>query len=96
MDDSRRLLMSSFRVDYPFADRLYPGAHDAVARVACGAGREDGGGRQGSQYGLPDGCSDLMNRLTKATPEEGGDPRVMCRGVLKKAAAESRGLRLCR
>jgi FMN phosphatase YigB (HAD superfamily) len=28
--DPRLLLMSSFLVDYPFADRLYPGALDAL------------------------------------------------------------------
>ncbi len=33
MDDSRLLLMSSFLVDYPFADRLYPGALDAIAHL---------------------------------------------------------------
>jgi FMN phosphatase YigB (HAD superfamily) len=31
MDDPRILLMSSFLVDYPFADRLYAGALDALA-----------------------------------------------------------------
>jgi len=29
--DTRMLLLSSFLVDYPFADRLYPGALDALA-----------------------------------------------------------------
>lgn len=33
MCDPRLLLMSSFLVDYPFADRLYPGALDALAYV---------------------------------------------------------------
>jgi FMN phosphatase YigB (HAD superfamily) len=33
MDDSRLLLMSSFLVDYPFADRLYPGTLDAIAHL---------------------------------------------------------------
>ncbi len=32
-DDPRLLLMSSFLVDYPFADRLYPQALDAVRRL---------------------------------------------------------------
>ncbi len=32
--DTRILLLSSFLVDYPFADRLYPGALDAVSH--CG------------------------------------------------------------
>ena len=32
-NDPRLLLMSSFMVDYPFADRLYPGAMDAIAHV---------------------------------------------------------------
>ena len=31
--DARLLLMSSFLVDYPFADRLYPGALEVVARL---------------------------------------------------------------
>ena len=31
--DRRLLLMSSFLIDYPFADRLYPGALDVVARL---------------------------------------------------------------
>ena len=33
MNDPRLLLMSSFLVDYPFAERLYPGALDAVAHL---------------------------------------------------------------
>jgi len=33
MNDPRLLLMSSFLVDYPFADRLYPGALDAAAHL---------------------------------------------------------------
>ena len=33
MSDSRLLLMSSFLVDYPFADRLYPGALAAIAHL---------------------------------------------------------------
>ena len=32
-DDSRLLQMSSFLVDYPFADRLYPGALDVIQRL---------------------------------------------------------------
>jgi len=32
-NDPRLMLMSSFLVDYPFADRLYPGALDAIAHV---------------------------------------------------------------
>jgi len=31
MNDPRLLLMSAFWVDYPFADRLYPGALDVIA-----------------------------------------------------------------
>ncbi|MGZ9127456.1 MAG: HAD family hydrolase [Candidatus Binatia bacterium] len=31
MNDPRLLLMSSFLVDYPFAERLYPGALDVIA-----------------------------------------------------------------
>jgi len=31
--DPRLLLMSSFLVDYPFADRLYPGAFDVIAHL---------------------------------------------------------------
>ena len=34
MHDPRILKMSSWLVDYPFAERLYPGALDAVRRVA--------------------------------------------------------------
>lgn len=34
-NDPRLLLMSSFLVDYPFADRVYPGALDAIAHVAA-------------------------------------------------------------
>jgi FMN phosphatase YigB (HAD superfamily) len=33
MNDPRLLLMSSFLVDYPFADRLYPRALDAIAHL---------------------------------------------------------------
>jgi FMN phosphatase YigB (HAD superfamily) len=33
LNDPRLLLMSSFLVDYPFANRLYPGALDAVAHL---------------------------------------------------------------
>jgi len=33
MNDPRLLLMSSFLLDYPFADRLYPGALQAVAHL---------------------------------------------------------------
>jgi FMN phosphatase YigB (HAD superfamily) len=33
MNDPRMLLTSSFLVDYPFADRLYPGALDALAHL---------------------------------------------------------------
>jgi FMN phosphatase YigB (HAD superfamily) len=33
MHDPRLLLMSSFLVDYPFADRLYPSAFDAIANL---------------------------------------------------------------
>jgi FMN phosphatase YigB (HAD superfamily) len=33
MSDPRLLLMSSFLVDYPFAERLYPGALDVIARL---------------------------------------------------------------
>ena len=33
MNDPRLLLMSSYLVDYPFADRLYPGALDAIAHL---------------------------------------------------------------
>jgi hypothetical protein len=33
MNDPRLLLMSSFLIDYPFADRLYPGALEAVKKT---------------------------------------------------------------
>jgi FMN phosphatase YigB (HAD superfamily) len=33
MNDPRLLRMSSFLVDYPFADRLYPGALEAIAHL---------------------------------------------------------------
>lgn len=33
MSDPRLLLMSSFLVDYPFAERLYPGALDVIAHL---------------------------------------------------------------
>jgi len=33
MNDPRMLLMSSFLLDYPFADRLYPGALDVIAHL---------------------------------------------------------------
>jgi FMN phosphatase YigB (HAD superfamily) len=33
MNDPRLLLMSSFLVDYPFSDRLYPGAIGAIAHL---------------------------------------------------------------
>jgi FMN phosphatase YigB (HAD superfamily) len=33
MNDPRLLLMSSFLVDYPFADRLYPGVLDTIAHL---------------------------------------------------------------
>jgi FMN phosphatase YigB (HAD superfamily) len=32
-NDTRLLLMSGFLMDYPFADRLYPGALDAIGRL---------------------------------------------------------------
>ena len=32
-NDPRLLLMSSFLMDYPFADRVYPGAFDAISHV---------------------------------------------------------------
>mgnify|MGYP001423442264 CR=1 FL=1 len=32
-DDPRLLQMSTFLIDYPFADRLYPGALDAIAHL---------------------------------------------------------------
>ena len=34
-DDHRLLQVSSFLIDYPFADRLYPGALEVLARL-CG------------------------------------------------------------
>lgn len=33
LNEPRLLLMSSFLVDYPFADRLYPGALEAIAKL---------------------------------------------------------------
>src|SRR5580765_7621629 len=33
MNDPRLLLMSSFLMDYPFAERLYPGALEAIAHL---------------------------------------------------------------
>lgn len=33
MNDPRLLMMSSFLVDYPFAERLYPGALDVIANL---------------------------------------------------------------
>ncbi len=33
MNDPRLLMMSSFLVDYPFADRLYPGALEVIAHL---------------------------------------------------------------
>ncbi|RZI77086.1 MAG: HAD family hydrolase [Variovorax sp.] len=33
LNDPRLLLMSSFLIDYPFADRVYPGALEALAHV---------------------------------------------------------------
>lgn len=33
LHEPRLLLMSSFLVDYPFADRLYPGALEAIAKL---------------------------------------------------------------
>jgi FMN phosphatase YigB (HAD superfamily) len=35
LNDPRLLLMSSYLVDYPFAERLYPGALDAVAYLGA-------------------------------------------------------------
>ncbi|MDI7047180.1 hypothetical protein QMN58_27155, partial [Escherichia coli] len=32
--DTRLLLMSSFLIDYPFANRLYPGALDTIKHVS--------------------------------------------------------------
>lgn len=34
MNDPRVLMMSSFMVDYPFAERLYPGALDVIAHLS--------------------------------------------------------------
>jgi FMN phosphatase YigB (HAD superfamily) len=34
LNDTRLLVMSSFLVDYPFADRLYPGALDVIKHLA--------------------------------------------------------------
>jgi hypothetical protein len=34
-NDTRLLLMSSFLIDYPFANRLYPGALDAIRHVSA-------------------------------------------------------------
>jgi FMN phosphatase YigB (HAD superfamily) len=34
MKDPRLLMMSSFLVDYPFAERLYPGAFDVIAHLS--------------------------------------------------------------
>jgi len=45
MTDSRLLLMSSFLVDYPFADRLYPDVVDTIAHL----------GRSGTTVILSDG-----------------------------------------
>ena len=45
MNDPRLLLMSSYLVDYPFADRLYPGALDALENL----------GTRGSTVILSDG-----------------------------------------
>jgi FMN phosphatase YigB (HAD superfamily) len=44
-DDPRLLMISAFLVDYPFANRLYPGSLDAVERL----------GRQGPTVILSDG-----------------------------------------
>ncbi|MEO6280150.1 HAD family hydrolase [Roseateles sp.] len=44
-DDAQLLLMSSFLIDYPFADRLYPGALDVIAHL----------GRSGPTVILSDG-----------------------------------------
>ena len=35
MHDPRLLLMSAFLIDYPFSDRLYPGALDAIRHVGA-------------------------------------------------------------
>ena len=45
MSDSRLLLLSGFLIDYPFADRLYPGALDALQKL----------GRHGPTVILSDG-----------------------------------------
>ena len=45
MDDPRVLRFSSWRIDYPFAERLYPGALDVVA----------GWARKGTAVVLSDG-----------------------------------------
>jgi len=45
MSDSRLLLMSGFLIDYPFAERLYPGALDVLKHL----------GRQGPTVILSDG-----------------------------------------
>ncbi|WP_198086436.1 HAD family hydrolase [Variovorax sp. E3] len=45
MSDSRLLLMSGFLIDYPFAERLYPGALDVLRHL----------GRQGPTVILSDG-----------------------------------------
>jgi FMN phosphatase YigB (HAD superfamily) len=37
MNDPRLLLMSSYLVDYPFADRLYPGSLDAIKHLRARA-----------------------------------------------------------
>ena len=34
MNDPRLLLMSSFLVDYPFADQVYPGTFDVIERLS--------------------------------------------------------------
>src|SRR5471032_218394 len=47
--DARLLRMSSFLLDYPFAERLYPGALDALA---AGDGWH-GGAAVGRRRGLP-------------------------------------------
>ena len=44
-DDAHLLLMSSFLIDYPFAERLYPGALDVIAHL----------GRSGPTVILSDG-----------------------------------------
>ncbi|MCO6411232.1 MAG: HAD family hydrolase [Thiogranum sp.] len=45
MNDPRLLMLSAFLVDYPFADRLYPGALDVIAHL----------GRRGTTVILTDG-----------------------------------------